>query len=146
MNVIFTALTPAHHGWIAENLDPIFCDDTRGILALDKDKGTILAAGLMDQWTKTSCQMHVVIRNPFVIRHGFIHEVFTYVFSYCGRKKAFALIPGNNKESVNFAKRIGFSEIGRLPEAYDEGVDYVVCQLDRENCKYIYDESEKEAA
>ena len=146
VNVIFSPLTPEYVGWVKENLDPIFCDDTRGILALDEDTGKVLAVCVMDQWTVNSCQTHIAIKNPWVIRHGFMHEVASYIFEVSKRKKIFGLTPSNNKKAIKFNKHIGFREIGRLPEAYDDGVDYIVYQMDKEDCKFLPQTLEQEAA
>tara|TARA_R110000824_G_scaffold175624_1_gene354291 strand:- start:9209 stop:9649 length:441 start_codon:yes stop_codon:yes gene_type:complete len=146
VNIIFTALTPTHHKWIKENLDPIFCDDTRGILALDGSTGEVLAAAVMDQWTINSCQTHIVIKNPWVIRHGFMHEVAHYIFKDSKRKMVFGLTPSNNKKAIKFNKHIGFREIGRLPEAYEDGVDYIIYQMDEADCKFLARPIQEEAA
>lgn len=141
MNVQFGAITPEFYPWLREALDPVICDDTNGIVAYCPDTNEILACAVMDNWTKRSCQIHVWIGNPIAIRHGFINETLEYIFLTCDRKTIFGLTPGDNKKAIKFNKHVGFREVFRLPEAYDEGVDYILFQLNKDEASRWFRES-----
>lgn len=132
MKVGFCPVTPEFYPFITEVLDPVLCDDTNGIVAFNVDTQEILACSVMDNWTKKSCQIHVWVGNPFAIKHGFVHETFEYIYLTCGREKVFGLTPANNDKAIKFNKHVGFREVFRLPEAYDDGVDYILFQMNKE--------------
>ena len=119
------------------------CADTRGVVAVD-DEGRVLAASLMDTWSFNSCHMHLFIENPFVIRHGFLQELFGFVFGdESGREVAIGIIAEDNKKSLKMAKHLGFKEVSRIPDGYKKGVDYVLTHLRKEDCKWIGDKHER---
>jgi len=137
VKVDFGPITPEFYPWLRENLDPVLCDDTNGIVCYNVENNDILAASVMDNWTKRSCQIHVWIGNPIAIRHGFLYETFEYIYLITGRKTIFGLTPANNAKAIKFNKHVGFKEIFRLPEAYDEGVDYILFQMDKDECRWF---------
>ena len=130
--------------WVWSRAYPLQCADSQGIVAYD-DKG-IQAVCVADSFTIDSCQVHVAIDNPLVIKYGFLHEVFTHLFHVCGRKRVFGLVPANNEKAIKFDTHIGFEEVSRIPHAYAEGVDYIVFSLAKDQCRWIHKERQEEAA
>jgi RimJ/RimL family protein N-acetyltransferase len=49
----------------------------------------------------------------------------------------YGLVPANNEKALRLNKKMGFTEAIRLKEAYTAGVDYVLMELRKENCKYL---------
>jgi hypothetical protein len=47
------------------------------------------------------------------------------------------LTPSNNTKSLKFNKKLGFVEVFRIEDGFDEGVDYVIQELRKENCRWI---------
>lgn len=111
------------------------CESTRGIVAID-DKG-IAGCVVMDKWTDSSCQAHIAIRNPLCIRHGLITAACEYVFITNNRKTMFGLVPDTNKKAERFDKHIGFEEVTRIPDAFNNGVGYIVMRMDRDKCRWL---------
>jgi hypothetical protein len=108
---------------------------TKGIVAVDAS-GKPCAVVLLDNWTPTAVTGHVAIENPMAMRK--LHkELFKYVFVDCGKKMLMGVTPSNNEKALKFNAHIGLTEIARIKDAYDVGVDQVVIQLLREDCKYI---------
>jgi hypothetical protein len=120
---------------IPENCRPTPMADTRGIVARD-DHGDIAAICTIDTWSPNSCQMHIWIKNPMVLRRGFVEEVFGFVFG-SGRNKVICVMPSNNYAVIKFNRKIGFTELFRIKDGYDVGIDYVITELKREDCRYI---------
>ncbi len=122
--------------WFCERNPLSLVPDMTSILAYDPDTKKNLACCVMDTWTAGSCQVHFAIDNPFVIRHGFFEEVSKFVFDTSGRLAMYGLVPSDNKKALSVDKKIGFREITRLKDAFKHGVDYVLLELRREDCKF----------
>lgn len=122
--------------WFCERNPLTLVPDMTSILAYNPDTKETLACCVMDTWTETSCQVHFAIDNPFVIRHGFFEEVSKFVFDTAGRIAMYGLVPANNKKALSVDKKIGFREITRLKDAFKRGVDYVILELRREDCRF----------
>ncbi len=130
----FVATTLPHLEYMADNAKPCVTEDSRGITAL-KD-GEPVAVCIMDNWSHNSCMMHIWIGNPMVLRHGFAEEVFGFVFSN-GREKVIGITPSDNQKALKFNAHIGFQEIGRIKDGYKVGVDFVLTELNKSECRFI---------
>jgi L-amino acid N-acyltransferase YncA len=121
--------------WKDLKIDIPLTSDTGGMV-LEKD-GRIVAAGVFDGWTYNAVFMHMMTTNMReVMRSKFLNEVFDYIFTTVGKKKALGLIANNHKPSIRLAKRFGFAEKTRIEDGFDEGNDLVILELKRENCPY----------
>ena len=132
----FTMLLPKDLGYMPQNARPNIGQDTKGIVARD-DEGVPQAICVMDSWSYNSCMIHLWIENAFVLRHGFAEEVFNYIFNTCGRNLVIAVMPDDNEKVVRFNKHIGFKEVCRVKDGYKVGVDYVISECRKENCRYL---------
>jgi hypothetical protein len=131
--------------WFKERTHVIRCEDTQGIVAY-AETGKILGVLVADSFSPDSCNVHMAIDSPFVIKHGFLHEVGNHLFNVCGRSHIFGLVPANNEKAVKFDKHIGFTEVCRIPDGVGTGTDYVVLRMDRADCPWISHEKEQEVA
>jgi hypothetical protein len=136
VNVSFRSLSPADLMDVAEELALSPTIDTTGIVAYDPDTHETLAVFACMDWTMTSVQVHQVVRNKMVFKHEWLETIAEYVFTKCGRRKMYGLVPSSNIKAQTVNHKIGFTEIVRLEDAYDVGIDYVVMELKRENCPY----------
>jgi GNAT superfamily N-acetyltransferase len=137
MNLTFAAL-PEAGPFRLEALDQTQAVDTEGttgILAFDE--GRLVAGALFDCWTHTSVQIHVFVTDPLALRHGFQQEVFEYLFDVCGRKMVLGVTPSNNARALKFNAHMGFREVFRVADGFAEGVDLVLSQMRREDCRWI---------
>ena len=122
--------------WVNPRLHRAICADTKGIVSVN-ERGEYDAACVFDAWAPNSVQAHICIENPFVIRSGFLHECFDYVFNQCGRGIMLGPVPSDNKEALRFDKHIGFTELGRIKDGYDIGIDWVILEMRKENCRWL---------
>jgi len=138
MNIYFRAFHgPTDWGWVNAQVGILQVEDTSGIMAIDTDTNETVGACICDNWTNNSVQSHFMVSSSMVLKHGFVEECFDYIFNACERKYMYGFVPGNNTKALCLNKHMGFTELLRLPEAYADGVDYVVMELKRENCKYL---------
>ena len=131
--------------WLYSLCHMIRCEDSQGIVGYD-DKGNIKCGAVFDSFTVDACSVHFAIANPFVIRHGFLHEIARHLFITCGRERIFGLVPSTNERALRLDKHIGFTEVTRIPDAIADGVDYIVIRLDKKDCRWIPEEFREEAA
>lgn len=132
-----------HLGDIPEEARPRLCSDTKGVV-VENAEGAIVAAALMDSWTENSCMIHVYIGDPRVIKHRFCEEVFNYVFNTSGRSVIIGATPADNKKALKFNAHVGFEEVTRIPDGYAKGIDYVITQCRKENCRWLEPAEEQE--
>ena len=138
MNLTFKPLTEQLYSHIPEDYRPRLCVDSRGVMAVDQDSGKLEAAMIADSWSLNSCQTHIYIANPFVLKHGFAEEVFGFVFGEeSGRELIIGVTPADNAKALKFIKSVGFVEHSRIKDGYKKGVDYIMTLCHKEDCKYI---------
>ena len=128
---------PSDWGWVNTQVGILRCEDTTGIMAIDAEKNETVGACIMDNWTQNSVQCHFMVTSPFVLRHGLLECCFGFMFGTQNVKYVYGLVPANNIKSVKFTKHIGFTIKTRLDEAYEDGVDYLLMELKRENCRFM---------
>lgn len=137
MKVEYRALHgPTDWGFVQQHLPLKRVEDTGGIVAVDTETGDTVAVCVLDTWTETSVQAHLIMANHWVVRHGFFNEVTDYVYNVAGRKLMIGLVPSNNEAALSVDAKIGFHEVARIPEAVAEGVDMVVLTMTPEQCHY----------
>lgn len=122
--------------WFTARTNTIACADSQGIIV--ERNGVIQAAAVFDSFTRTACNVHFAIDNPMVIRHGFIHEITRHAFLACGRSRIFGLVCSTNSKSLRLVRHIGMTEVARVPNAIDEGIDYIVHELTmKHDCRFL---------
>lgn len=135
--MIFRALyDESEWKWIQERAHTILCGDMCGIVARNTS-GEIQAVAVFDSFTVNACNVHLAIENPMVIKHGFINEIARYAFVVRDRTRLFGLVPSNNRAAIKFDTHIGMKEITRVPNALAEGVDYIIMQMTKEDCRWL---------
>ena len=144
--MIFKPLeTQLEWAWVAERAYTMLNSDVCGIVVLN-DVGVIQAVAVFDNFTRNACSVHFAIDNPMVIKHGFINEIARYLFNVRGRTRIFGLVPADNTRALKFDKHLGMKEVTRIPNALDEGLDYVVLSMTKEECRWLAPEQKQEAA
>lgn len=121
--------------WVSSRAKCVRCADTKGIVAY-KD-GKIVGAVALDTWAHNSVHIHIAFEDMFIFKHGFPETVFDYVFNTCDKGVIIGVTPASNEKALRFNEHIGFEEIFRVRDGYEIGIDFVVQEYRKENCKYI---------
>jgi len=146
MRPVFRSFQPTPDwDWINSHVGIQRCEDTGGITAVDADTGELLAACVIDNMTQNSVQTHLVIARPLVIKHGFLDCCADVIYNSLGMSRVYALVPANNAKAVRLNKHIGFTVKTVLEEAYEVGVDYLVMEMKRENCRFLPQQAQQVA-
>lgn len=120
-------------------------EDTTGIMAIDTDTNTTVGAAIGDNFTQTSCQCHFIVLNPMVLRHGFVEACCDYIFNTRGMQAIYGWVPANNEKAVKLNKHMGWQVKAVFEDGYVQGVDYLLMELKKIDCKHLVIEQEKVA-
>ena len=138
MKIRFKALNGVHEwDWIRQHIPVLKVEDSTGIMAVDLETGQIIAACVLDNFTENSVQAHFVAADTMVFRHGFAQECFRVVFEVCDKKCLYAYVLSDNEPIIKMAEHVGFTELARMEQGWDDDVDYLILELKKENCTYL---------
>lgn len=133
MKVNFRPFVTADLMTVRQQMPFSLSQGTRGFVAYNPDTAETLAIFVAQEWTGTAAQVHQVILNPMVLRHGFYQEISDYMFSRAGRKLLLATVPSDNRKALSLNRKLGFTEVARIKDGFDMGRDMVIMQLRRED-------------
>jgi hypothetical protein len=122
--------------WFNSHLPILAVEDTEGMVML-RDDNTPIAGFVMDNWTHNSVQGHFLLLDPMALRNKFYDMCASYIFDERQRAVIYSFVPGDNPKAISLNIKFGWTEKFRMEEAFKEGVDYVVMELKKEDCKYI---------
>ena len=122
--------------WVNARLPLDLSSSTTGLVAYNKADDERLAIMVCESWTSNSVQCHIIIQHRAAIRRGFLNECARYVFTLTDRKMMIGIVPSNKTAALKLNKRLGFTHVGTIPNAFEDGNDAVILQLLRENCPY----------
>lgn len=122
--------------WVCGKLPYTATSQTKGVLNVTEDK--IGAAILYDGWTPNAVHVHVYSAGPaFLFSPDYLSEIFTYGFVQCGKGKLFTVTPSSETASLAVSRYLGFTETYRMQDGWAVGVDMVIKEMKRENCRFL---------
>lgn len=137
MKVKFLPLDKESWEWVYSSIKPVYTKQTKGIVARNSDTQEILAVTIFDTWLPTSGQIHVAISNPMVLRHGYIEECMNYFFNTAEKELLLGVTPSDNLKALKFNRHIGLTELFRIKDGFRFGVDLVIQELRKDDCRWI---------
>lgn len=133
--MIVTAASPEHALWFFEQTRYRFGGGWRGIVALTA-AGQVRGMVGYDGWTENAVQMHVALPDPRAAL-ALVRPAFSYPFEEIGVKVAYGLTPADNHRGLALASRLGFRQVYRLQDGWADGVDLVLSEMRREECRWL---------
>jgi len=121
--------------WIKNLAECVWCEDTKGLVAWKN--GKIVGAVALDSWSYNAVNIHIALEDSHIMRHGFPEAVFGYIFDTCDKGVVIGVTAASNERALRFNKRVGLEELYRVKDGYNIGVDYVIQELRKEDCKYL---------
>lgn len=106
-----------------------------GIEAVRED-GTLAGVVAYDFQTETTARVHVWLDSPIAAR-PLLRSAFEYPFVQNGVEALLAQIRSDNRRSVALAKALGFTEVYRQRDGFRRGVDLILFQLRRDDCRWL---------
>lgn len=93
---------------------------------------------IYDGWTPAAVHVHIYSRGPqYLFRKDFLREVFGYPFIQCLLRKLIAVTPSFATDSLAVSRALGFREVYRINDGWDSGVDMIIKEMRREECRYV---------
>ena len=122
-------------GWIEARTGCVLTRNARAIQALDVS-GRIRGVIAYDMWTESAVQAHMAVDSPVVWR-SLLRPAFSYPFVEAGRSLILGIIADDNPKSLAMVRRLGFTEKHRVVDGWSVGVDLVVFELRRHECRWL---------
>jgi RimJ/RimL family protein N-acetyltransferase len=129
-----TLAAPEDLHWLAKRAGLALHAGLQGLKAVRN--GRIVGMVGFDGQTRTSVAMHVAVDDPLVLR-SLIRPAFGYAFYELGKVIAIAQVLSTNARSLKMVKGLGFREVCRGKDWVDHGVDMVIHQMARRECRWL---------
>lgn len=108
----------------------------RGVALLAEE--SLSACILYDHWSVTAVQVHVYATSlKALFDPTYLREIFTFPFVTGNRKVLVSVTPADQKGSLAVSAWLGFKEKYRIRDGWAEGVDMVLKELRREDCRFL---------
>lgn len=129
--------------WLVDRVGVAATPHFKMIAAYDS-AGRIRGAVGFDHWTPNSVQMHFAMESPIAIR-ALIRPAFSYAFEHGGKGLALGIIRSNNRASLWTAEHMGFRESHRIKDGHSLGVDLVLIEMRKDECRWLSPEIRRAA-
>lgn len=126
--------------WVCERSGGRYIPGMGHAIGLEKD-GELIAGVFIENYTGTSCMLHVAGIGRRWLTKEFLFTVFWYVFTQLGCKVALAPVPATNEDALRFDRHLGFTELARIPDAFPSG-DGILLIMKKEDCRWLTINSE----
>jgi hypothetical protein len=133
--VIVQASPQGNWAWLASRSGCIISADFQAIEAVDAS-GAVRGMVGYERFTPNSVMMHMAVSSPMAWRK-LIPAAFWYAFVQLGLGLALGATPASNTSALQFARRVGFRETYRVKDGFRRGVDLVLSEMRREECRWI---------
>jgi hypothetical protein len=110
-------------------------NDATGIKVVHDGKIGVMVA--YDHWTPASVQMHIYISDKKSFTRHVIQEAMAYPLIQAGRDLLIVVIPSDNKASLSLVRRVGWKETYRVKDGWESGVDMVLHEMRKSDCKWL---------
>jgi RimJ/RimL family protein N-acetyltransferase len=113
--------------------------DLHAIEAVDED-GRIVGMVGYDGWMPGAVCLHIAIEHPAALRR-LLRPGFGVAFDPqprgVGKVAALATVLSTNERSLRLVRHLGFREVYRGRDWSGPGVDFVVHEMRREECRFL---------
>lgn len=135
---------PEMYPWLAQRARLVVDRSFRAIAAIGDD-GQIKGMVGYDAFTSNSCAIHVAADDPGAIR-SLLRAGFELPFERLGFGVVFCAVISTNVRSLRLVRGLGFRELATLRDQWSAGVDTVLFEMRREDCRWIRKQRKMEAA
>lgn len=121
--------------WFHERTGYHLPSDFTAIEAVDGG-GLVQGVVAYDHWTPNSAQIHVVLESASAAI-PLLRKAFEHPFLRAKVGVLVGVVPAHNESCLKLAKRLGFVQMCRIRDGWRSGVDTVILELRKENCRWI---------
>lgn len=98
--------------------------------------GELRAVAVFCEFQGNMCTFHLCGTGSHWMSKEFLWAMFDYPFEKLGLKVILAIIAGSNEKSLRLGRKLGFKELGRIPEALDDG-GLVIFTMRPTDCRWL---------
>jgi RimJ/RimL family protein N-acetyltransferase len=98
--------------------------------------GVLLGGTIYQGYTGAAIEMHVAGFDPRWICPDLLWATFSYPFIQLGCKQVIGRVAETNTRALEFDKKLGFKEVGRIREYFPDG-DLIILALRRDECRWL---------
>lgn len=109
--------------------------DVNSVALIEND--VVSAMVLYDYWTYNSVNVHIWSSTSMILSTPYVREVFKYPFEDCMRKILIAVTPDNAIESLKLSSALGFKEVHRIKDGWNDGIDMIVKEMRKHECRWL---------
>lgn len=99
-------------------------------------RGQLVGVVGYNNFTGTSCYMHMAGSDARWVSKALVKEVFRYPFEFLQLAMVFGVVPSGNTQALRIDRKLGFTELMFIPGAHPDGGVHIL-QLLRENCRWV---------
>lgn len=110
-------------------------DMARWISNIDDD-GKLLGVVVLSRFTPWNCELSAASVSPKTWSRAMLKAVFSYCFIDCGLSRITAVVEDGNITALEFDKRLGFVQEGRLKDWYGDK-DGILLRMTRDECRWL---------
>lgn len=82
------------------------------------------------------CQMHMAGDGNWITRE-YLRVAFGYPFTQLKLAAVMGVVGADNERALKLDQHLGFREVHRVKDGWGNGIDLVLLEMKREDCKYI---------
>lgn len=105
------------------------------VIARERDNGVVWGGVVFQNYTGASIGLHCAGLADGWMNRDLLWAAFDYPFNQLHCKKIFCQISATNTKSLEFNRRIGFKEIVRIDDVFDDG-PVVITSLGKDECRW----------
>ena len=98
--------------------------------------GRLAAVVGYNNFTGTSCYMHMAGDHPRWMNKEFLREAFRYPFETLDLTMVFGIVPSGNIRALGIDRKLGFRELIYIPGAHPDGGIHIL-QMKRDDCRWL---------
>lgn len=106
-----------------------------GLLASDGFTQRIIAGVVFDNWRGYDVTGHIACDTT--VNRAFLREIHRYPYCDLGVRRITATCRSDNEEAIDFMRRIGFIEEGRIRGGMPDGSDRLILGQLKEHAKWL---------
>lgn len=106
-------------------------------------EGKLVGVVGYNNFTGTSCHMHMAGDGGRWISREFLKEAFRYPFGTLDLTMVFGIVPSGNIRALGIDRKLGFRELIFIPGAHPDGGIHIL-QMTRDECRWLRKPNGKE--
>ena len=127
---------PSHYDWMLARGTHTPTIHMKALEAVDEATGEIIGMAAVDNLTLNGCEVHFASDNRYALR-PLADALFKWVFQQMKKEWIFALTPATSKRKImRWSSKLGFKELGRVPDGFKKGDDLVLHALHRDDLNW----------